>query len=148
MGVRGPCTTKMGRRYPKNFNRDAWIVNYIDSYVIDLMWQRFPPRQHFKDQFMQPDGTCGPCWQCGAFEERKRMHADHIDPYKPVDRDLIWDMDKHTLAEALLERLERKLVYPASMQLLCHTCHGVKSKAENAARRKNGTWKKKKATGK
>ncbi len=67
-------------------------------------------------------GTCG-----GKFG-RGDIFIDHIEPVVPIDTEL---------SEMSLETLYRRCFTDHSnLQLLCDACHSVKTKAENAERKK------------
>ena len=66
------------------------------------------------------------CSACGELFPAKDMRADHIDPIVPVTGFDNWD--------ALIARLFCEI---SGFQAICVECHAVKTKAENAERKKN-----------
>ena len=66
------------------------------------------------------------CFVCGELFPAKDMRADHIDPIVPVTGFDSWD--------ALINRLFCEI---DGFQAICVDCHAVKTKAENAERKKN-----------
>ena len=66
------------------------------------------------------------CSACGELFPAKDMRADHIDPIVPVTGFDNWD--------ALIARLFCEI---GGFQAICVECHAVKTKAENAERKKN-----------
>jgi len=66
------------------------------------------------------------CSACGELFPAKDMRADHIDPIVPVTGFDNWD--------SLIGRLFCEI---GGFQAICVECHAVKTKAENAERKKN-----------
>ena len=66
------------------------------------------------------------CSACGELFPAKDMRADHIDPIVPVTGFDNWD--------ALIGRLFCEI---GGFQAICVECHSIKTKAENAERKKN-----------
>lgn len=67
------------------------------------------------------------CAQCGDKFSRKGVQVDHIDPV----------IDPNTGFKSFDEYIERLFVISNKLQVLCKdTCHRIKSKGENAIRRK------------
>ena len=66
------------------------------------------------------------CSACGELFPAKDMRADHIDPIVPVTGFDNWD--------SLIARLFCEI---GGFQAICVECHAVKTKAENAERKKN-----------
>jgi len=63
----------------------------------------------------------------GASKGKKsEFRIDHIEPVIPLTGFTNWD-----------DVIRRLITGPHNLQVLCLVCHGVKSKAENAARRKH-----------
>lgn len=68
------------------------------------------------------------CAKCGAIEPIGHVEVDHIDPVISVDK----SVDSYS-AQELYERL---FCDKDNLQVLCLTCHGTKTTAENAERAK------------
>ena len=66
------------------------------------------------------------CAECGDDFTDKFMQVDHIETVTPITGFVSWD-----------DIIERMFIEKDGLQLLCKTCHSVKSKAENALRREH-----------
>jgi len=66
------------------------------------------------------------CSSCHAHIGRKELAVDHIEPVTPLTGFDSWD--------GLIERL---FCSPEGLTVLCKPCHKVKTKAENASRKKH-----------
>lgn len=65
------------------------------------------------------------CAECGGAHLRVDVHADHIEPVEPIDREVVsWD-----------EHIGRLFCELENMQCLCTGCHKTKTNEENEARR-------------
>lgn len=68
-----------------------------------------------------------PCNHCGELFKANETDVDHIDPVISVEDGFI---DWNTYVDRLFVTVDK-------LQILCKDCHKVKSKKENADRRKN-----------
>lgn len=67
------------------------------------------------------------CAHCSVSFGRREIQVDHVEPFIPLGV---------SPAEMTLRMLyERCWVKPEGLQILCKSCHSVKSKAENLERR-------------
>lgn len=66
------------------------------------------------------------CAQCMQLFPAKLVVVDHISPVVPVTGFISWD-----------DVIARMFCSADGLQVLCKTCHGIKSKQENAERREN-----------
>lgn len=66
------------------------------------------------------------CAECMQLFPAKLVVVDHISPVVPLTGFISWD-----------DVIDRMFCSADGLQVLCKTCHGVKSKAENAERREN-----------
>lgn len=68
-----------------------------------------------------------PCVHCGDLFLANETDVDHIDPVVSVEHGFV---DFNTFIDRLYVEVDK-------YQILCKPCHKVKSKAENAERRRN-----------
>lgn len=73
------------------------------------------------------------CESCKQVVERQEKQVDHIDPVVPIGKQ--WDRDWN-------EYRNRCFVASDRLQVLCKSCHKLKTSKENIVRRK--TWSKSK----
>jgi hypothetical protein len=95
------------------------------------VWRNHPTRREFFKNSRSAPNTwiCAECGKkcAGASKGKKsEFRIDHIEPVIPLTGFTNWD-----------DVIRRLITGPHNLQVLCLECHGVKSKAENAARRKH-----------
>lgn len=66
------------------------------------------------------------CAQCDGVFPAKLVVVDHIEPVVPVTGFVSWD-----------DVISRMFCGPDGLQVLCKSCHSIKTKAENAQRREH-----------
>lgn len=119
----------MGRKTPPWPNYSEWTTARYWSFVrsnIRLMQRKWPPLQSiFRQRRNKPANKPGrhkfeyQCAHCNGWFERKNVQADHIVP--------TGSLKSHKDIGPFVERM---LCGEEGLQILCSTCHGIKTKQD------------------
>lgn len=114
----------------------GWTKAKFESFIKSTLRKgttRWPPKYEVLNaakrgkQVNQESGRLAEhyhCAECGKLFPAKLVVVDHIAPVVPVTGFISWD-----------DVISRMFCSADGLQVLCKTCHAVKTKAENAQRR-------------